>query len=136
MFAASTATSRLPDLALDAAKNNARTDLGKQLSVKISSMFKRYREESGAGEDAKLRALTTTASKAAVSQLLKGAKTAKQSISKDGNLYNAYVLMKMSNGEVGSTILSSIKGNKELYTQFRASKGFKELEAEVAKGSS
>ncbi|MBD3184962.1 hypothetical protein GF312_21950 [Candidatus Poribacteria bacterium] len=135
MHAAATASSKLPDLALDSAKNNARVDLTNQLSVKISGMFKRFREESGAGENAELRAMTTSASKSAVEEMLKGAKTVKQSIAKHDDLYNGYVLMKMSTGDVGNTVMDKIKANPDLYNQFRATQTFKELESEVAKKS-
>ena len=133
LYAVATASSKSMDMALDTARHASRTDLAGQISTKVQSLFKRFREEVGAGEDSELTAMTTAVSKEIVSELLTGAKPVKQDLSKEGSLYHAYVLSEMSVGAVNSTVVDQTKENRNMYTRFRASQGFKELEAEVEK---
>ena len=100
-------------------------------------MFKRFREEVGLGEDAELRATTTAASKGVMSTALKGARVAKQAVNrekgKEKDLYRAYVLMELPIKAMNAALVGEVKENTDMYTRFRSSEGFKELESEVAK---
>ena len=133
MYAVGSSDSKALDMGLDEAKNGARVDIANQVQVKVSGLFKRFREEVGVGEDAEMMAMTTAVSKEVISETLSGARVAQQEITKEGNVYYTYVLMEVSMGEMNTAALDKVKANKDLYTRFRASQGFKELEAEVEK---
>ena len=96
-------------------------------------MFKRFREEVGAGEDAQMIEMSTAVSKEIYSETLSGLKPVKQEILKEGKLFTVYILMELSIGDMNSAAVDKVKANKNMYTRFRASQGFKELEAEVEK---
>lgn len=135
-YSVAEAVSNSMQFAADRAKNLARVELANQFQVKISALFKQFREEIGAPEDAELLQLAMAVSKSVVSEAINGSKLVKQEMresAKDdgGKLYQAFVLLEMGIGEANSTLMAKVKANKRLYTQFRASKGFQELEKEV-----
>jgi hypothetical protein len=132
-YAVATARARDIQFAADKAKNNARVELGQQLQTKISGLFKQFREETGAPEDAEFLEQATSVSKAVVSEAVNGSKLSKQEIKQEGVIYHAYVLMEMAVGEANAALMAKIKASENLYTRFRASQGFKELEKEVEK---
>jgi len=135
-YSVAEAVSNSMQFAADRAKNLARVELANQFQVKISALFKQFREEIGAPEDADLLQLAMAVSKSVVSEAINGSKLVKQEMresAKDdgGKIYQAFVLLEMGIGEANSTLMSKVKANNRLYTQFRASKGFQELEKEV-----
>lgn len=133
LYATATGTSKSLQLALDNAKNAGRTDIASQIGTKVSGLFKRFREEIGAGEDAELMTMTTAVSKEVVSEVISGCRAAKQDVKKEGISYRAYVLMEMPIGQANAALMAKVKANNNMYTRFRASQGFKELESEVEK---
>lgn len=137
IYAVGTHSSKSMEMALSDAKHSAQTEMISQLEVKVSAMFKQFREEVGMGEDAELRATATAASKGVTSAALKGARVAKQDIDrekgKEYDLYRAYVLMELPVKAINSALVEEVKDNTDMYARFRASEGFKELESEVAK---
>ena len=133
-YSVAEAVSESIQFAADRAKNLARVELANQFQVKITGLFKQFREEVGAPEDAELLQLAMAVSKSVVSEAINGSKLVKQEVKEKDNgkkLYQAFVLLEMGIGEANSTLMSKVKANNRLYTQFRASKGFQELEKEV-----
>ena len=133
-YSVAEAVSESIQFAADRAKNLARFELANQFQVKITGLFKQFREEVGAPEDAELLQLAMAVSKSVVSEAINGSKLVKQEVKEKDNgkkLYQAFVLLEMGIGEANSTLMSKVKANNRLYTQFRASKGFQELEKEV-----
>ena len=90
-------------------------------------------EEAGAGEDSDLLALTTSASKAVLSDSINFCKAVKQEVKREGALYRAYVLMEMPIGAANVAMMAKIKSNKHMYDRFRATQAFDELNEEVEK---
>ena len=134
LYATATSTSKDLQLALDEAKNGGRTDIAGQIATKVQALFKRFREEVGVGDDAELLAQTTAVSKEVVSEVISGSRTAKQDVRKESAMsYRAYVLMEMPIGVANAALIAKVKDNKDMYTRFRASQGFKDLESEVEK---
>lgn len=133
MYSTSTGSSKDLQFALDKAKDSSRLDIAGQMSTKIAGLFKRFREETGTGEDSELLEMTTSVSKSIVSENIEGVRTVKQDVKKEGNMYQAYVLMELPIGEVSAALMQKVKDNQSMYTKFRASEGFKELESEVEK---
>ncbi|MFQ6042628.1 MAG: LPP20 family lipoprotein [Candidatus Poribacteria bacterium] len=133
LYSPATATSKDLQLAIDTAKHQGQVDITQQLETKVSALFKRFREEAGVGEDSEMLALTTSASKAVVSETINGCKASKQDVKKEGAVYRAYVLMEMPIGEANAALMAKIKANKNMYTRFRATQAFDELNEEVEK---
>lgn len=131
LFAANTAMSQDMQLAVDKATAGARNQIASQVEVKVEGLQKRFDEEVGMGQNAQLLQQFTTAGKQVVSMSLKGSKVIKQKLSKEENAYRAYVLVSYPVGGTSVALLEQIKNNNLMYTRFRASQTFKELEAEV-----
>ena len=131
LYAAATATSKDMQLAVDKAKQQARVDVASQLDVKIKGLTKKFDEEVGLNEDSELLASFTQASKSVVSTTLQGSRVEKQEILTEGSMFRAYVLMQLPWGEARAEMLKKIKDSQNLYTRFRASQAFEELDKEV-----
>lgn len=133
LFTASTATSRDLDLATRKAAQNARSAIGQQLEVKLEGLVKSFTEEVGEGEDSEYLTQFTDVNKSVTSQVLNGTKVVKQKILKDGNVYRSYVLMQMPIGAANEQFMNQLKQRQNLYTRYRATQAFNDLEREVEK---
>ena len=49
------------------------------------------------------------------------------------NIFRTYVLIEMPIGEANEQLMNKIKANQNLYTRFRASQAYKELDDEIEK---
>ena len=65
---------------------------------------------------------------------LNGARIDKKEVAAEGGIYRAYVLMSLPIGEANKALMEQIRANGRLYAEFKASKAFQELDAELAKG--
>ena len=134
MFSTATMPSKDLQLALNKAKQQARVDLAQQMETKIKSMTKQFTEEVGLGEDAEFLSQTSVVSKSVTSKVLNGSRARQvETIKEDGVIYRAYVLMELPIGPANSALLDAVKKQQNLYTRFRSSQGFQELEEEVEK---
>lgn len=133
LFAANTGTSQDLQLAIDKALTGARAEIGRQMEVRIQGLQKRFDEEVGIGEDTQLMQMFSSATKTVVSATLSGSRTKYQKQTRDGNVWRAYVLVEYPIGAANEALLQQIKKSNEMYTRFRASETFKELEEEVEK---
>lgn len=133
LFEPATATSKDMQLAVDKAVQAGRTGIGRQTEIKINALQKRFQEETGIGDDAQLLDQFTQASKTVVSTSLSGSKEKYKKIVKDGNNWRAYVLVEYPLGAAQQALKEQIKKNEQLYTRFRASQTYQELDAEVEK---
>jgi hypothetical protein len=133
LFAANTGTSQDLQLAIDKAATGGRAEIGRQVEVRVNALQKRFDEEVGLGSDAQLLQQFTQASKTVVSTSLMGSRISKQKQVKDGDLWRAYVLIEYPIGAANAALVDQIKKNNEMYTRFRASQTFKELDEEVQK---
>ena len=134
MFSTATMTSKDLQLAINKAKQQARVDLAQQMETKIKAMPKQFTEEVGLGEDAEFLSQTSVVSKSVTSKVLNGSRARQvETIKEDGVIYRAYVLMELPIGPANSALLNAVKKQQNLYTRFRSSQGFQELEEEVEK---
>lgn len=131
LYSPTTALSRDLQHSVNTAKEEGRADIARQMRTKIEGMFKRFREETGFGEDAEFLEMETDVSKSVVSETLVGCKAKQQKILKENTLYRAYVLMELPIGAANQALLSKIKENERMYTRYRATQAFDELEQEV-----
>ena len=133
LFAARTATSQDMQIALDKATTDGRAEVGRQTEVKVQGLQKRFDEEVGVNADAQLMSQFTQANKTVVSTSLSGSRVKSQVLCKDGDLYRSYVLIEYPIGAANEALMQQIKKNNEMYTRFRASQAFKDLDTEVQK---
>ena len=133
VFAAKTATSQDMQLAIDKATTDARAEIGRTIELKLEGLQKSFDEEVGVRENATLLSQYTQATKTVVSTSLSGSKVKDKEFFKDGEIWRSYVLVEYPIGEANDAFVKQIKKQEELYTRFRSSETFKELEDEVTK---
>lgn len=131
IFAVSTETSRDLQMAVDKATTGARADIARQVEVKMSGLEKQFKEEIGSGEDSQLLSQFTQATKTVTNQTLTGSKVKEKKVVKDGSSYRAYVLAEYPIGAANVALMDALKKQNELYTRFRSSQTFDELEKEI-----
>ena len=132
MYAATTAESRDLQLAINKAVTDGRNNLAQQMEVKFEGMSKRFQEETGLGADAQLIDQFTQAYKGIVSQTINGSRAAKQEIvNTPAGGYRAYVLVELPIGAASQALMQRVRANEQMYTRFRASQAFDELQKEV-----
>lgn len=131
LFAPATAVSKDMQLAVDKAVTDGRTEIGRQTEVKLKGLQKKFAEEVGVGDNSTLLQQMTEATKTVVSTVLSGSKSEKQQIFENDGLYRAYVLVQYPVGAANEAFLSQIKKKEELYTRFRSSQAYEELDKEV-----
>ncbi len=117
--------------AKDIATTNARGDIAKALEVRYQNLTKQFREQVGTEEDMQYLNMFTTATKEVTSQVLNGVTIEKTKTVKEGSMWNIYVLMKLPIGQSSEALLNRLKQQQEMYTRFRASQVFDELEKET-----
>ena len=133
LYAANTASSQDLQVAIDKATTGARTEVGRQVEVKVTAMQKRFEEETGAAQDAQLLQQFTSATKAVVSTTLSGSRVKTISKGKDGDMWRAYVLVEYPIGAANQAFLQALKQNEQVLTRVRATESYKELDSEVKK---
>lgn len=125
------ATSLDLQTAVDKAKQDGRAEIARQVDTRITGMSKRFIEETGLNDDAELLGMFTQVSKSVVSDSLTGSRIAKQEMNRLGSGYRAYVMMEMPIGEANARFVEKIRSQERLYTRFRASEAFEELDQMV-----
>lgn len=130
LFGAATAVSRDVQVAINKAQAEGRNALAQQVEVKFGALNRRFVEEVGR-DGSQLLDQYTQAYKSVVSQALYGSRPRQQSLRTEGDVYRAVVLMELPVGEMSKKLLEQIRAQEQLYTRFRASEVFKDLDAEV-----
>lgn len=131
LFAAATATSSDMQLAVNKAQTEGRNQLAQQLEIKFNGLQKRFQEETGAGDGSEYLDQFTLAYKSVVSTVLYGSRIGKQEFQREGEIYRSYVLMEMPIGQANQELIAKLKANQNLYTRFRATEAYKELDEEI-----
>lgn len=133
IFANGTATSRDMQLAKDKASSSARMTIAKSVEVRMNGLSKRFQEEVGTAEDSQYLDMFTQASKEVVDLTLTGVVTEKTKIMNEGGIFRVYVLLKLPIGASSQALLNKLKQQEQMYTRFRSTEVFKELEEETNK---
>ena len=133
IYAANTEVSQDLQLAIDKAVTGGRSEIGRQVEVRLQGLQKKFTEETGTGNDAQLLQMFTEAEKTVVSTTLSGSRVKYQKQMKDGNMWRSYVLVEYPVGAANQAFMDQIKKNDQMYTRYRASESFKELQDEVDK---
>lgn len=121
-------------MAREKASTAARTGIAKQQELKLNNMTKRFQEEIMGEDDAsQLLDQFTSVTKEVVSTTLRGAKQVEIAVSQDGRMKQVYVLFNYPLGAAAEELNNKLAKKEELYTRFRASQGFEEMEKEIEK---
>ncbi len=132
-YGTATATSKDMQLAIDKATTDARAKVAQQIEMKIQGIQKKFDEEVGAGENTTLLQQFTQATKTVVNQSLTGSKVKEKKLFQDGKNWRAYVLVEYPIGAANTALMQQLQKQEELYTRFRSSQTFKELDEEMKK---
>jgi len=130
-FGTATAVSQDLQVSIDKAQAEARNIVAQQLEVKYGGLTKRFVEETGRNVDAQLLDEYTQVYKSTVSQVLYGSRPREQTVRAEGPVYRAFVLMELPLGEASKRLMDQVRANEQMYTRFRATEAYKELDAEV-----
>ena len=133
LFSTATATSQDMQMAIDKAKIAAQTQLAQQMETRLENLTKNFQEETGLAVGSQLLSEFSNATKAVAQQTLVGARIKEQKMVKDKEVYRSYVLMSLPLGEANQVLINQVKTNQELYTRFRSTQAFEELEKEIKK---
>ncbi len=132
LFAVASATSRDLQMALQKARTTAQADLAQQLGTRLANLTKQFQEETGLQESSALLAQFTSATKSVTRETLIGAQVEQQKLLPEQEVYRAYVLMRLPIGQANQLLMAKLKANQDLYTRFRATQAFEELDKEVS----
>lgn len=127
-------TSRDLNLAISEATMEARKEVAQQVEIDVQNLFKKFSEETGSSDDAVLLKQITDVSKSITDVTLRGSTVVHREIrepSGDKHDYQAYVLVEVAADAVNSALAQGIRTEEEMYTRFRASEAFRELDAAV-----
>lgn len=131
LYGPATAVSRDLQMAINKAETEGRNGIAQQLEVKYGALNKRFAEEVGRDGGSQLLDQYTQVYKSTVSQVLFGSRTRQQVLRTEGSVYRAFVLMELPLGEMSKKLMDQIRAQEQLYTRFRATEAFKELDAEI-----
>ena len=120
-------------LAVDKATAASRAQIAQQIDTKFGGMAKRFQEEVGLGTQAELLDQFTQSYKFVTSQSMNGSKMKEQKVIPGEGTYRAYVLTELPIGEANKALMAKLAAQNALYTRFRASQAFKELDDELKK---
>lgn len=132
-FAVNTQTSVDMQTAFNKAKHSARQDIATQVEIQIKGLEKKFTEEIGNGENGEILQQFSSASKQVVSMVLSECKVVKQKVVENGNMFRSYILMSYPVGASNKALAEQIEANRQMYTRFRSTKAFKELEEDIEK---
>jgi len=127
------ATAQSKDLqtAIDKAMSSARGELATRTEAQVTRLYKDFTEEVGTAEASNLRQLYSNVTEGLADQALHGSRAAKTHYVRDGMTYRAFVLAEMPIGAAEEELLSRLSREEELYTEFKASRAFDELQDRV-----
>jgi hypothetical protein len=120
-------------LAIDKAKTRGRTELAHIIETKVESLKKDFNEEVGEGAGSEYNALFSAASKSIASQVLRGSVPKDLKYATEGGQTTAWALMVQDPKVIADAFAAEANTQRHLYTRFRASQAFNELDAEVKK---
>lgn len=132
-YGAVTTESQDMQLAIDKAHAAGRAQIAQQIEVKFSGLSKRFQEETGLGNTSELLDQFAQTYKLVISQEMNGTRAKEQKVIPGEGMYRAYVLMEMPIGEANKALLAKLSAQQALYTRFRATQAYKEMNDEVEK---
>lgn len=115
------------EIAINKAKTRGRVELAQLLETKIEALQKDFVEETGLAEEAQILAQFSSTAQAITSQQIQGSVAKDLQYETIGDTITAYALMELN----PKLIVNQLAKEKELYTRFRATKAFENLDSEI-----
>ena len=135
LYATGQADSRKMNIAIQKASQQARMNLGQQISSKTQSLIENMAQESGMGSNTQVTEFYSEASKSVSNETLSGAKVLKKyPYRTPSGGYTAYVLLGMKknayDNAAAKKITSMVNQNSEeaMYAEFKKTQAFSRLE--------
>jgi hypothetical protein len=131
LYGVGTGESQDLQMATTRAQEAARVQISRNAESKVSALFKQFSEQVGGIEDGEFLQMATDVSKTITSMVTTATSVVEQKVENLDGGFRAYALMKMPIGEANAAIVNRIKAQQNLYTRFRASQAYQELEADT-----
>ncbi|MCF7809147.1 MAG: LPP20 family lipoprotein [Candidatus Marinimicrobia bacterium] len=133
-FSVGMGESKKMDLAIDKAKQAGRVELSERVAAKVQSQVKSFTQEAGMTENTQIVEFYQSTSKTVTDNTLNGVSVLKRyPYQKSDGTWIAYVQLALKKDAVSTEVVDLIKNEEALYAEFKASQGFKDLEAAVGK---
>ena len=101
------------------------------MQTRMTNLTKDFQEETGEADDSEYLQYFSATTKSVTDQVLSGSRVEKKHPVIEGDIWRAYVLMSLPIGPANKLLMEKIKANEKVYTQFRATKAFEELQEEL-----
>lgn len=134
-YAVGMGESRKMDLAIDKAKQAAKVELSERVEASVQSQVKSFTQEAGMTENTQIVEFYQSTSKTVTNNTFNGITVLKRyPYQKSDGTWLAYVQMALKKDAVGKAVVNAIQNEEALYSEFKASQAFKELEAATGGG--
>lgn len=134
IFSVASEQSKDFQFAVDKSMLSAKRELASQFSSHTSAMMKDFAIESGTlGAGVASADIERTTRLIVAKVNLIGVQRTNFKVVRDGDGYRSFVQLKFSTDESNKIMLAEIQRNQALYARFRASKSFRELDAQTDK---
>lgn len=133
LFAVYYSESARMQIAVNKATMNARNAIAREVETKISQMIKSFEEEVSTKTTPVINAQYENVSKHLTSLSLRGSYVKEQRICRSGKKYRVYVMVVYPFSAIKKGLVEEAKKNQELYSRWRSSQAFRELEEEIQK---
>lgn len=134
-YSAGLAESTRMGTAMQSAQVNARQAMAAKLEIKVSALQKTFTEEVQSGPNANYASTFSNAGEQLINSTMNGvsrdrAECVELNPERTGGNVNqrCYVLVRMPVGQARSVLENALSKDEELYTKFKASKAFEELQ--------
>jgi len=132
IYALGMGESRKMNLAIDKAKQAGKVELSERISASVQSQVKSFSQEAGMGDDIQVVEFYQSTSKTVTDNTLNGVSVLKRyPYEKAGGTWVAYVQLGLKKDAVSTAVVNVIQNEEALYSEFKASQAFQELEAAV-----
>jgi len=133
VYATGTAESRQMAIAIDKAKMGAIRELSEGVQANVQSMVKMFAQEAGMDGNTQVTEFYQSTSQTVANNTLQGLTPLKKyPYRKSDGGYTAYVLMGLKKDTIGAAVVKAVQNEEALYSEFKASQAFKEMEGKMA----
>jgi hypothetical protein len=137
LYGSGLAKMQMASLSKKTADQRARDEVVMAIRVKVQTMMKDFMQQSGIGEQAQSLQFSESVSKAIASHVLYGCKIVKRQVCPDGT-WHSLALWPIGGEdelkkEINNQTKKLVKNEQALYNEFKAKKGFEELQKELDK---
>lgn len=128
IYATAEGTSRQLNLSIQKATQQARTNLGQQISTKVQSLVEQMVQEAGMGNNNQITEFYSEASRSVSNETLNGATVIKKYPyqTADGG-YRTYILMGLKKKAFRSAAVNVIKNEEAMFAEFKKTQAFDRL---------